>query len=52
MFAHKSQGPEKIYDEDFKTMEDFRELEAGVKAAAAFVHFKTKTKRATIQGLH
>ncbi|MEI8113140.1 MAG: hypothetical protein WCI54_05900 [Bacteroidia bacterium] len=52
MFAHKSQGPEKIYDEDFKTMEDFRGLEAGVKAAEAFVHFKTKTKRATIQGLH
>jgi len=51
MFAHKSQGPEKIYDEDFKTMEDFRGLEAGVKAAEAFVHFKVKSERATIIGL-
>jgi len=51
MFEHQSQGPEKIYINDFKTMEDFRGLEAGVKAAEAFVHFKTKTKRATIIGL-
>lgn len=51
MFAHKTQGPEKIYDEDFKTMEDFRGLEAGVKAAEAFVHFKVKAERATIIGL-
>jgi LmbE family N-acetylglucosaminyl deacetylase len=51
MFAHKTQGPEKIYDKDFKTMEDFRGLEAGVKAAEAFVHFKVKSERATIIGL-
>ena len=51
MMAHKTQGPEKIYDTDFKTMEDFRGMEAGVKAAEAFVHFKSKSQRATIMGL-
>jgi len=34
-----------------KAMEEFRGLEAGVKAAEAFVHFKTKAARATIAGL-
>ena len=52
MFAHQSQGPEKFYTDDFKKMEDFRGLEAGVKAAEAFVHFKTRSNRATIQGLN
>lgn len=51
MLAHKTQSPQRIYDKDFKAMEDFRGLEAGVKAAEAFVHFKTKSKRATIIGL-
>jgi hypothetical protein len=32
-------------------MEDFRGMEAGVKAAEAFVHFKSKSQRATIMGL-
>jgi LmbE family N-acetylglucosaminyl deacetylase len=51
MMAHKTQGPEKIYDTDFKTMEDFRGMEAGVKAAEAIVHFKVKAQRACIMGL-
>lgn len=51
MFAHKTQGSEEIYEKDFRTMEDFRGLEAGVEAAEAFVHFKVKSKRATITGL-
>jgi hypothetical protein len=32
-------------------MEEFRGLEAGVKAAEAFVHFKAKADRATLLGL-
>jgi LmbE family N-acetylglucosaminyl deacetylase len=51
MFAHKSQGPEKFYDTDFRKMEDFRGLEAGTEAAEAFVHFKQKSHRAGIIGL-
>jgi LmbE family N-acetylglucosaminyl deacetylase len=51
MLAHQSQGPEKYYADYHKKMEDFRGLEAGVKAAEAFIHFKTKSNRATIQGL-
>ncbi|HTF29818.1 MAG TPA: PIG-L deacetylase family protein [Flavitalea sp.] len=51
LLAHKTQGPQEIYDKDFLAMENFRGLEAGVKAAEAFVHFKTKAQRATITGL-
>jgi len=51
LLAHKSQSPQEIYDKDFLAMENFRGLEAGVKAAEAFVHFKTKAQRATIIGL-
>ena len=40
MFAHKTQQPEQTYDDYFKTLEDFRGLEANVKAAEGFVHFK------------
>jgi LmbE family N-acetylglucosaminyl deacetylase len=39
MFAHKSQSPEEVYNNWFRTMEEFRGLEAGVKAAEGFVHF-------------
>lgn len=39
MFAHKSQGPEEVYNNWFRTMEEFRGLEAGVKAAEGFLHF-------------
>jgi len=39
MFAHKSQGPGDVYNGWFRTMEEFRGLEAGVKAAEGFVHF-------------
>ena len=51
MFAHKSQGPQDFYDKDFKKMEEYRGLEAGVKVAEAFIHFKNKADRATMMGL-
>jgi LmbE family N-acetylglucosaminyl deacetylase len=51
MWAHKTQDPEKTYEKDFRAMENFRGIEAGVKAAEAFVHFKVKSDRATILGL-
>jgi LmbE family N-acetylglucosaminyl deacetylase len=51
MFAHQTQSPQETYDDFFKPMEEFRGLEAGVKAAEAFVHFKTKADRASIMGL-
>jgi len=44
MFAHTTQEPQKVYDEFFKTMEEFRGLEAGVKAAEAFMYFKPAMK--------
>jgi len=51
MFAHKTQDPVKTYEDYFKPLEDFRGLEAGVKAAEAFIHFKPQTERALIKGL-
>ena len=51
MFAHKTQNPANVYDTYFKSMEDFRGLEAGVKAAEGFMHFKVKAERASIMGL-
>ena len=45
MFAHQTQSPEEIYASFFKTMEEFRGLEAGVPAAEAFLHFKPNDKR-------
>jgi len=51
MFAHKTQSPEEIYNSFFKTMEEFRGLEAGVKAAEAFIHFKAETEKTKIAGL-
>lgn len=51
MFAHKTQNPEDTYNNYFKPLEEFRGLEAGVKAAEAFMHFKAKEDRATIIGL-
>lgn len=48
MYAHKTQDPVNTYNSFFKQMEDFRGLEAGVAAAEAFIHFKTKAARATI----
>jgi LmbE family N-acetylglucosaminyl deacetylase len=41
MFAHKTQDPVQVYNDYFKTLQEFRGLEAGVKAAEAFIHFKT-----------
>jgi LmbE family N-acetylglucosaminyl deacetylase len=51
LLCHKTQDPEKVYDDFFKTMEDFRGLEAGVAAAEAFIRFKPKPERATLKGL-
>ncbi len=51
MFAHKTQAPEDIYNQYFKTLEEFRGLEAGVKAAEAFIRFKPEAGRAKLEGL-
>jgi LmbE family N-acetylglucosaminyl deacetylase len=51
MFAHKTQNPINTYNDYFKPLEEFRGLEAGVKAAEAFIHFKATGERATIVGL-
>ena len=51
MMAHKTQSPEKIYERDFIPMEGFRGVEAGVKLAEAFIHFKPKSERSNIKGL-
>ncbi len=51
MFAHKTQSPAVTYNTYFKKMEEFRGLEAEVKAAEAFIHFKDKAEQATITGL-
>jgi LmbE family N-acetylglucosaminyl deacetylase len=37
MYAHKSQSPKETYEGWFRTMEEFRGLEAGVKAAEGFI---------------
>jgi LmbE family N-acetylglucosaminyl deacetylase len=51
MFAHKTQDPINTYNNYFKPLEEFRGLEAGVKAAEAFIQFKVQGERATIIGL-
>lgn len=51
LFAHKTQDPVNTYNDFFKPLEEFRGLEAGVKVAEAFIHFKAATARATMQGL-
>jgi LmbE family N-acetylglucosaminyl deacetylase len=51
MFAHQTQDPINTYNDYFKPLEEFRGLEAGVKAAEAFIHFKAQGARATIIGL-
>ena len=51
MYSHKTQNPEEVYNTFFKAMEEFRGLEAGVKAAEAFILFKVKNERASIIGL-
>jgi len=51
MFAHKTQDPIKTYDTYFKPLEEFRGLEAGVKAAEGFIHFRPTKERANIIGL-
>jgi LmbE family N-acetylglucosaminyl deacetylase len=51
MFAHKTQNPIETYNSYFKPLQEFRGLEAGVKAAEAFIHFKEKGDRANITGL-
>lgn len=51
MFAHQTQDPVNTYNDYFKPLEEFRGLQAGVKAAEAFIHFKTENERAIIKGL-
>jgi LmbE family N-acetylglucosaminyl deacetylase len=51
MFAHKTQYPVNTYNDYFKPLEEFRGLEAGVKAAEGFIHFKAQGERTTIVGL-
>ncbi|MGZ3750909.1 MAG: PIG-L deacetylase family protein, partial [Mucilaginibacter sp.] len=51
MFAHKTQDPVVTYNNYFKPLEEFRGLEAGVKAAEGFIHFKPEGEKATIIGL-
>jgi LmbE family N-acetylglucosaminyl deacetylase len=51
MFAHKTQNPIETYNTYFKPLEEFRGLEAGVKAAEGFIHFKIQKERANIIGL-
>jgi len=48
MYAHKTQDPVNTYNSFFQQMEDFRGLEAGIKAAEAFIHYKRKALRAAI----
>ena len=42
MWAHQTQDPEKTYQSFFQRMEAFRGLEAGVPAAEAFIHYRSK----------
>jgi hypothetical protein len=51
MFIHKTQDPVETYNNYFKPLEEFRGLEAGVKAAEGFILFKDKKERATMDGL-
>lgn len=51
MFAHKTQDPVNTYNDYFKPLEEFRGLEARVKAAEAFIHFKADDDRSGIIGL-
>ena len=51
MFAHKSQDPDGTYNGFFKPLEEFRGLQAGVKAAEGFIHFKAKGEQGVIIGL-
>jgi hypothetical protein len=51
MFAHQTQDPVNTYNDYFKPLEEFRGLEAGVKAAEAFIHFKPGDEKARIVGL-
>jgi LmbE family N-acetylglucosaminyl deacetylase len=50
MWSHKTQDPVNTYNSFFRQMEEFRGLEAGVPAAEAFIHFKTKSERANVLG--
>lgn len=51
MFTHQTQDPINTYNNYFKPLEEFRGLEAGVKAAEGFIHFKSAIERAKIKGL-
>jgi len=51
MFTHQTQDPVNTYNNYFKPLEEFRGLEAGVKVAEGFIHFKKEGARAGIIGL-
>jgi LmbE family N-acetylglucosaminyl deacetylase len=51
MLAHQTQAPQEIYDSFFKTMEEFRGLEANVKAAEGFIYFQPANRETGIRGL-
>lgn len=51
MFSHQTQDPVNTYNDYFKPLEEFRGLEAGVKAAEAFIYFKPGGEKAKITGL-
>ena len=51
MFAHKTQNPIETYNDYFKPLEEFRGLEAGVKVAEGFIHFKASGERSSLIGL-
>jgi LmbE family N-acetylglucosaminyl deacetylase len=51
MFAHLTQNPVETYNTYFKPLEEFRGLEAGVKAAESFIHFKAKAPTTGMIGL-
>lgn len=48
LLCHQTQDPQAVYNDFFKAMEEFRGLEAGVKAAEAFIRFKPISKRASL----
>ena len=51
MFSHQTQDPVNTYNDYFKPLEEFRGLEAGVKAAEAFIYFKPGNEKGKITGL-
>jgi hypothetical protein len=51
LFAHRSQGGERIYRVHHEVIEDFRGRELGVTAAEAFVQLARDHRDGTLPGL-